>query len=317
MLISIIIPAYNEQDNLEPLYRRLVAVAEKLPGYSFEFIFIDDCSSDRTPFKLESLLMKDPRVQIIRFARNCGSHAAIAAGLRFCRGDSAIAIAADLQDPPEIIPSLIRRWESGFKIVWGVRQKRLGETWITLACSRLYYRLVNRLTDVKQPPTGADVFLADRKVIKAFNSLPEKNTEIFMLLAWLGFSQTNIKYDKEARLTGYSKWNFSKRLKLFFDSLIPFSFFPIRFMSIMGGLCAACGLIYGFIVLTKWFQGNIDIPGWSSLMIVILIIGGLQLIMLGILGEYLWRTYDEARKRQRYIIEKNTLLHKNKIQTGI
>ena len=308
MLISVILPAYNEQENLPVLFKRLTDVSAGLSAFDFEFIFVDDCSSDATPDILTNLKQVDKRVQFIRFARNCGSHAAIEAGLHFCRGDAAILLAADLQDPPEIIPHLIEPWQNGFKIVWGVRQKREGESLVTLACSRVFYFLMNHLTDVVQPPTGADVVLIDRTVVEAVKKSPEKNADIFMLIAWQGFSQSSIVYVKEARHAGYSKWTFSKKIKLFFDSLIPFSYIPLRLMSLMGTIFASVGLVYGAYVLINAFRDDAHIPEWSSLMIVILLLGGFQMSMMGMLGEYLWRTYDETRKRPKYVIEKNTLV---------
>jgi polyisoprenyl-phosphate glycosyltransferase len=306
-MISIIIPTYNEEENLLKLHDRLTALAGKMPVYDFEFVFVDDCSSDKTPVLLMDIASIDDKVKIIRFARNCGSHAAVAGGLNFCRGDVAIMLAADLQDPPEIIPRLIEQWEKGFRVVWGVRAKREGESLTTLCFSRAYYFLMNRLANIKQPPTGSDVFLIDRPVIEAFKRAPEKNTSIYMLIAWLGFSQTSIEYTKEARHCGTSKWTTSKRFKLFFDSLISFSYVPLRFMSLMGGISAFLGLSYGLVILINALRGN-PAEGWSSLMIVVLFLGGFQMSMMGMLGEYLWRTYDETRGRPRYVIEKNTLL---------
>ena len=307
MLISVVLPAFNEEGNLPLLFKRLAAVAAQLQNHVFEFIFIDDCSSDSTPAILAQLKAEDSRIQIIRFARNCGSHAAVEAGIKYCRGDVAIVMATDLQDPPEIIPRLIEQWEKGYRVVWGDREKREGESFAVRACSRAYYFLMNLLTDVVYPSGGADIFLIDRIVIEALKETTEKNSEIFILIVWLGFSQTHINYVKEARYAGSSKWNFSKRLKLFFDSLISFSYIPLRLMSLIGSLLALTGLLYGIFVFVKRFQGIIDIEGFSSLMIVMLLIGGFQMCMMGILGEYLWRTYDETRKRPKYVIEKNTL----------
>jgi len=315
-MISIIVPTYNEKDNLDLLYSRLVNVSNVIANHKLEIIFVDDCSLDGTNGTLEELAEKDERVQIIRFARNCGSHAAVSAGLQFCRGDVAIMIAADLQDPPEIIPDLISKWEKGFKIVWGVRKNREGEKFVTRTLSRLFYFLMNHLTDIRQAPTGADVFLADRKVIEAFNQSPEKNTSVYMLIAWLGFSQTSIEYTKEERHSGKSKWGLSKRLKLFFDSLISFSYGPLRLMSIIGVIVALVGLIYGAQIFIEALLKKTAVAGWTSLMIVMLIMGGVQMVMLGMIGEYLWRTYDETRGRSKYVIEKNTLqngeLHNDK-----
>ena len=306
-MISLIIPAYNEAENLKPLYTRLVSVFKKIDKESFEIIFIDDCSTDSTPAILQEMAQRDERVEIIRFSRNCGSHAAVAGGLQFCRGDAAVMIAADLQDPPEIIADLISEWEKGFRVVWAVRKHRKGEHFVNRAFSRLFYFLMNNLTDIRQAATGADVFLVDRKVMEAFKQSPEKNTSIYMFIAWLGFSQTNIEYTKEKRHSGKSKWGLSKRLKLFFDSLISFSYVPLRMMSLIGSIAAFVGLCYGMLVLFNALCGT-PIQGWSSLMIVILLLGGFQMAMMGMLGEYLWRTYDEARGRPRYVIEKNTLV---------
>jgi glycosyltransferase involved in cell wall biosynthesis len=314
MMISIIFPIFNEEDNLSALYQRLDAVAKKTPDHDFEFVFVDDCSEDKTPNILQDMATIDKRIKIIRFARNCGSHAAVAAGLHFCRGDAAIMLAADLQDPPEIIPPLLKEWKKGYKVVWGVRDKREGENFLTLACSRIFYFLMNLLSDITQPPTGADVFLIDSAVIQSFRKTNEKNTSIYMLIAWLGFSQTSVQYDKEIRHSGSSKWTASKRLKLFFDSLISFSYVPLRSMSLLGGICSLLGLLYGVVVLINAIAGN-PVKGWSSLTIIVLLIGGFQMIMLGMLGEYLWRAYDETRGRPRYVIESNTLLEDAKSST--
>ena len=307
-MISLIFPTFNEQDNLPSLYMRLRNVSASMQEYDFEFIFVDDCSADETPNILDNLRKSDDRVKIIRFSRNCGSHAAVAAGLHFCKGDVAIMLAADIQDPPEIIPTLVEQWEKGYKTVWGVRKKREGESRFILTCSRAFYFLMNHLTDVHQPQTGSDIFLIDSSVIEAFKEAPEKNISVYMFIAWLGFSQTSIEYTKEARHAGISKWTVSKRLKLFFDSLISFSYMPLRFMGLMGAISAFFGLLYSlFVFFNAAFRG-IPVQGWASLMIVVLFLGGFQMVMMGILGEYLWRTYDETRGRPRYIIEKNTLL---------
>ena len=315
-MISIIIPTYNEKDNLHLLYSRLVNVSNVIANQKLEIMFVDDCSSDGTNGALQELAEKDERVQVIRFSRNCGSHAAVSAGLEFCGGDAAVMIAADLQDPPEIIPDLIAKWERGFRVVWGVRNNREGEHFITRAFSRLFYFLMNHLTDIAQPSMGADVFLIDRKVIEAVKQSPEKNSSIYMLIGWLGFSQTSIEYTKEARHFGKSKWGISKRLKLFFDSLISFSYVPLRLMSFSGCIIALIGLIYGTEIFIEALVRKTAVAGWTSLMIIVLIMGGMQMVMMGMLGEYLWRTYDETRGRPKYVIEKNTLqngeLHNDK-----
>jgi len=300
-MISLIFPAFNEQDNLELLHDNVNAVISKIMGHTFEIIFVDDCSTDKTPELLQRLHKKDDRIKIIRFARNCGTHAALTAGLNHSLGDCAIAMSADLQDPPELITQLLEKWESGAKIVWGVRSE--DERSKVKFFSKLYYSSINRLTSVKMPPLGADVFLIDRIAINAFKQISEHHTSIFMTLAWLGFTQKNVEYSKEIRHKGKSKWTLSKKVKLLIDSILSFSYTPIRFMSAIGIITALFGFLYAALVVFKYIFLGVPVAGWSSLIIVILVIGGVQMIMLGVLGEYLWRTFDESKKRPSYIIE--------------
>jgi dolichol-phosphate mannosyltransferase len=301
-MISVIFPAYNEAETLEALYARLKDVASKLSTYHFEFIFVDDCSTDQTPEILKKLHAQDGRIKTIRFSRNFGSHTAIACGLRECQGKAAVVMAADLQDPPELISSLIDEWQKGNCLVWGIRLQREGETIATNFLSRLYYQLMNWLTTVKMPPTGADVFLADRKVIEAFKCVTEKHTSVFMTLAWLGFKRGSITYVKQARHAGRTKWSLGKKIKLTIDSLLAFSDVPIRYMSVLGFFIAFLGFLYAGYVFWSFINGS-PVEGWSSLMVAILVIGGVQMMMVGVLGEYLWRTFDEARHRPKYVIE--------------
>jgi dolichol-phosphate mannosyltransferase len=191
----------------------------------------------------------------------------------------------------------------GYRVVWGVRQKRAGETPLTRAMSRWYYKAVNWLTNVQMPPLGADVFIADRLAIDSFNRTPEKHTSVFILLAWLGFAQSSVPYVKEARRSGQSKWTIGKKITLLIDSILSFSDIPIRYISLLGVFTALIGFLGALLVLWDFFVNGIPVAGWTSLIVAILLIGGIQMIMLGVLGEYMWRTFDEARKRPRYIIE--------------
>lgn len=301
--ISLVFPVYNEADNLPLLHQRLDEVCRTLPDDKFEFIFVDDCSADSSAEVLRGLNEKDKRVKVIRFARNCGSHAALAAGLNFCRGECAVVLAADLQDPPELIVELLEKWRRRIKIVWGVRQNRKGETFVTKFLAGVYYRLMNWLTEVRMPPSGADVFLADRVVIDAYKQMTEKHTSVFMALAWLGFSQNSVLYVKQARHKGHSKWTLGRKFKLAVDSLLSFSDVPVRYMSVLGFLTAILGFGYALQVVWEYVFLGIPVQGWSSLIVAILVVGGIQMMMLGVLGEYLWRTYDESRKRPRFVIE--------------
>jgi len=301
-MVTIVIPTYNEEENIIELHRRLDAVLSTLPQYTFQFTFVDDCSSDRTPIILQELFEKDDRVNSIRFARNCGSHAAITAGLLNSDSDCVIVMAADLQDPPEFINRLIHQWKEGAQIVWGVRAKRKDVSPVTIFFSRLYYFLINWLTAIKLPSSGADVFLADRKVVDAFRRVKEKHTSVFMTLAWLGFKQVSIEYVKEARFAGKSKWTLSRKFKLALDSILAFSDVPIRYMTLVGMLTALLGFSYAFFIGWLFFNGS-PVEGWASILVAILVIGGIQMIMLGVLGEYLYRTFDESRRRPRYILD--------------
>ncbi len=298
-MISIILPAYNEESNLRTLYERLEAVTSEIKNHEFEFIFVDDCSTDRTPEILQSLHEGDPRVKVIRFARNNGLNAAVAAGLFHCRGDAAIGMATDLQDPPEIIPRLIEKWTEGYKVIWGVRKKREGEKVMTKLLSRTFYIMVNLLTVLKVPSAGADLFLADRAAIEAFNGSPEKHTSVYLLLMWLGFSQISIEYVKKPRHSGTSKWKFSQKVKLAIDCLLSFGSFPGQTMIVIGLATAAAGLLMALFMMF----GYADYHGWRIVLAAILAIGGLQILMLALLGEYIWRTFDESRRRPRYVIE--------------
>ena len=302
-MVSVVTPAFNEAENLHVLYERLQGVLSDL-DMAWEWIVGDDHSSDQTFQVMDKISMQDPSVSSIRFTRNFGSHAAITCGLDTSKGDCVVVMAADLQDPPETIPSLLTKWHDGAQVVWAVRNQRAGEKTSTIGFSRLYYWLMRNVIGMKElPPTGADFFLLDRVVVDAFSRFGERNVSILALISWLGFRQTSIFYDKEARLHGSSGWSLGKKLKLVVDSVTSFTFLPIRLMSYFGFCIALLGFLYaGFVISNALFFGS-PVQGWSSLMVVVLIIGGLQMLMLGVLGEYLWRTWDEARQRPRYIIE--------------
>lgn len=302
MKLSIITPAYNESGNLPFLYERIKKVLEN-EIIEWEWLIIDDHSRDNTFQVASDIARHDSHVKGIRLARNTGSHAAIKCGLDFCKGACAVVMAADLQDPPESIPELITKWQKGTKIVWAVRAQRQGEKASTIGFSRLYYILMRKIVGIRDiPATGADFFLIDRQVINALKHFNEAHVSLFALITWLGFQQDSIIYDKESRYQGRSGWTLRKKLKLVVDSVTAFSYFPIRFMSYLGFFIAIVGFAYAIFTFVRALMG-LPIQGWASLMIVVLVIGGMQMIMLGILGEYLWRTLDETKKRPQYMIE--------------
>jgi dolichol-phosphate mannosyltransferase len=299
--VSILTAFYNEESNL-PLLRERLTAALRQQGLTYDIVLIDDHSSDDGPRLAREWVASDADVQYIRLSRNCGSHAAYSAGLTKCRGDCAILLAADLQDPPEMIPELLANWRNGFEVVWATRSAREGEAWHTRLFARLYYSAMRRFALPDMPKKGADFLLMDRKVIDAYNAIPEKNTSFLAMILWLGFRQTSVEYVKQARHSGTSKWNLSKKIKLLVDSMVSFSYAPIRLASTAGVLVSGLGFLYAVFVAYNAFQGN-PVQGWSSLMIVVLLLGGFQLLMLGVFGEYLWRAFDEARGRPRYVVE--------------
>jgi polyisoprenyl-phosphate glycosyltransferase len=304
-VISVVTPAYNEAENLGVLHERLCATMDAL-GVEWEWVIVDDHSQDATFAVVTRLAERDPRVRGVRFARNFGSHTALMCGLHLARGDCVAALAGDLQDPPEVIPELFERWKAGVQVVWAARQRREGERATTVGFSRLYYWVMRNVVGMKEmAATGADFFLLDRAVVDAFSSFNESNASILALLTWMGFRQATIGYDKEARLHGHSGWTLKKKLKLAVDSVTSFSYVPIRFMSYLGFVVGIAGFLYAGLVVVNFMRGN-PIEGWSSLIIVVLLIGGVQMVMMGVLGEYLWRALDESRRRPRYLIEATT-----------
>jgi polyisoprenyl-phosphate glycosyltransferase len=299
--ISVITAFLNEETNLPVFKDRVLAVFKGL-DFDYEVVLVDDHSSDGGSHFAKEWAEQDPRVCYLRLSRNCGSHAAFAAGLAKCTGDSAVFLAADLQDPPEVIPQLVHQWTAGHDVVWATRTERLGESRSTKLFAQTYYWLMRHLAFPDMPAKGADFLLIDRKVINAYNAIPEKNTSFLPMIMWLGFRQTSIDYVKQARHSGTTKWSFWKKVKLLIDSLVSFSYAPIRIASLSGILVSLLGFVYAAIVIVDALQG-VPVQGWASLMVVVLLLGGFQLVMLGVFGEYLWRTFDEARGRPRYVIE--------------
>jgi polyisoprenyl-phosphate glycosyltransferase len=301
-LLSVITPAYNEERNLPVLYERLCAVLNQL-DLDWEWIVADDHSSDGTFQVLSDLSRRDPRVRALRFSRNFGSHAGVSCGLRHAAGHCAVVLAADLQDPPEVIPELLQAWRSDAQVVWAVRGRREGEKASTIGMAGLFYWIMRNVIGLRElSATGADFFMIDRRVIDAYCDFDERNINLFALLAWMGFQQATITYTKDARLHGQSGWTLKKKIKLAVDSITAFSYLPVRVMSWIGVFTAVAGFVYAIFISYNAFTGQ-PTEGWSSLMVAVMVIGGLQMLMLGVLGEYVWRALDEARRRPRYTIE--------------
>jgi dolichol-phosphate mannosyltransferase len=305
LVVSVVTPAFNEANNLHLLHAGLKRAMDE-HGLKWEWIVVDDHSQDETFAVLRELARSEGRLRAYRFARNSGSHVAVRCGLDRARGDCAVVMAADLQDPPDTIPLLVEKWKAGADVVWAIREERLGESKQTLLFARLYYWLMRKVVGLQSiPEQGADFFLVDRKVIDAVSRFYESNTSILALLSWMGFKQESISYVKQARTQGRSGWTMGKKVKLLLDSVTSFSFFPIRIMSVAGFCLALLGFLYALFVIVHAILRR-PVQGWASLMVAVLVIGGMQMLMMGVLGEYLWRTLDESRRRPRFLIEETT-----------
>jgi dolichol-phosphate mannosyltransferase len=300
-MLSIIVPAYNEENNIGPLYE---AVCGALGEIEWEMVIVDDHSSDGTPTVLAKFAESDRRVRALRLSRNCGAHNAILCGVQYSRGDIAATIAADLQDPPQILVSMVEEIRRGNNVVWAVREDREGIGLLDSLFSRIFHRVMRRILNRSSiPPMGADLFVIDRQVIKFLCNIRETNANVFALVQWAGFRQTTVKYVKKARERGTSRWSFSKKIKLFIDSIVGFSYLPIRLFSLLGVLIGTVGFIYAILVVINYFIGQ-PVEGWSSLTVLVLVMGGLNLFGMGVLGEYIWRALDESRGRPVYLVEK-------------
>ncbi len=303
-LISLVIPCYNEAEGLHTLMLRLDAVVEMLKSeVNVEVIMVDDHSIDGSNVILKQLCADRDYLKFIRLSRNSGSHIAIIAGMKYCKGDAAVFLAADLQDPPELVSEMLVKWRDGYDVIWAVRAERRGVSRISVFFSNMFYRLLNKMTEIHFPKKGADYALMDRKVIDGLVRSAGSKPSLGALISWLGFMQTEIPYVKEERKFGSTKWTLSKKLNAFADAFVGFSYLPMRFMSFIGFLAAFFGFIYAVIVAVARIVNGKAVEGYASLMVVILIIGGLQMLMLGVLGEYLWRNLEESRKRPLFLIE--------------
>jgi polyisoprenyl-phosphate glycosyltransferase len=300
---SIIVPVYCNELNLPDTIPQLLALSASLPGYFLELIFVDDGSEDRSLDLLLDFQREHPEtIKIVKLTRNFGSMAAIQSGLAVVDGDCVGMIAADLQDPPELFIDMIRYWEQGTKAVFAVRQDR-EEARAQKFFSNSYYGLIRRFAIHDYPDGGFDFFLIDHQVVREVNRIDEKNTNIMTLIFWLGFSPILIPYIRRNRKKGKSRWTFSKKVKLFVDTFVGFSYFPIRILSALGFLVAFVAFVYGLFIFTYWLLFGIEVMGWVPTMIVLTFTSGLQMSMLGVLGEYLWRTLDETRNRPYYVVD--------------
>lgn len=297
---SIIAPIYNEYENIPLLYQRVKEVMDST-GEPWEFIMVDDGCVDGSTDRIRELAAKDPTVRPVIFARNFGHQIAVTAGLDYSRGKAVVIIDADLQDPPEMILELAKKWKEGYEVVYAVRAEREGESWFKLATASLFYRLIYRITDVKIPLDTGDFRLIDRKVVDVMNTMREKHRFLRGMASWVGFKQIGVEYKRAARHAGVTKYPFKKMLKFAQDGITGFSYFPLQIATYLGFIAAGISVLAIPVVAVMRFTGTHFFEGQTTTLVAVLFLGGVQLISLGILGEYIGRLYDESKGRPLYV----------------
>jgi glycosyltransferase involved in cell wall biosynthesis len=301
---SIIAPVYNEEESLPVLYTRIKEVMDST-GEAWELVLIDDGSKDRSAELMHQLAAEDERVQPIIFARNFGHQIAVTAGLDYCRGDAAVIIDADLQDPPEVILEMIAKWKEGNQVVYAVRSEREGESFFKKLTASLFYRIIFRITDIKIPLDTGDFRLLDRKVIDVMGKMRERHRFLRGMSSWVGFTQTGVQYKRAARFAGVTKYPFKKMLKLALTAITSFSYFPLQLATYIGFVAAGLAVIAIPVVIIMRIVGSNAFTGQASTLLAVLFLGGVQLLSLGILGEYVGRIYDEVKGRPLYIVSQS------------
>jgi polyisoprenyl-phosphate glycosyltransferase len=299
--LSIIVPIYNEEINIDYFFKRLRYFIDPLTQ-KYEIICVNDGSTDNTMERLICYHNQDPRIKIINLSRNFGKDTALSAGLRYSQGDVVIPIDADLQDPPEMIAALLSKWREGYDVVYAVRTNRFGENWLKRLTASLFYRFINLLSETPIPKDTGDFRLIDRKVVAVLNQIPERTRFMKGLFAWVGFKQVGIPYERQPRRLGTTKWNTWRLWNFALDGITLFSTAPLKFSSYVGSIISMAAFFYAILLITRTILWGRDVPGYASIMVTILFLGGLQMISLGILGEYMGRVYAEVKHRPLFII---------------
>ena len=305
-LLSVVVPCFDEEAIISEMHRRLVASLEGVPDLDFEIVYVDDGSRDATLDHLRGLQEADPRVRVLSLSRNFGHQIALTAGLAGASaggGDAIVTIDADLQDPPEIIPKMLERWRQGVDVVYGVRSDRAGETTFKRWTAKVFYRLIGRISETSIPPDAGDFRLMDRKVVGGFLAMPERDRFVRGMVAWTGFRQEPVSYRRHARRAGQTKYPFKKMLRFAVDSILSFSLLPLRLATWVGFLAAGLALSGIFYALGVRILTDTWVSGWAALFIAILFLGGVQLVLIGVLGEYLGRIYAEVKRRPLYLVK--------------
>ena len=305
-LLSVVVPIYNEEEVIEALHSRLLQVLAPAQP-SFEVVFVNDGSRDRSGTMLDAICKSDSRFKALHFSRNFGHQAAVTAGLHSVTGDVVVVIDADLQDPPELINDMLAKWREGFDVVYAQKERRKGVGPLKRTAYYLYYRILGGLTDVEVPPDTGDFCLMDRKIVDLLNSMPERNRYVRGLRAWLGFRQTAIRFERPARFAGETKYPFRRMVGLAVDGILSLSKAPLRLAMYFGFFASAVSFaLLVFFVFERLFGGGNLARGWASTIVVILFLGGVQLICLGVIGEFIGRIYDEVKQRPLYIVGRST-----------
>ncbi len=298
-LLSVVAPVFNEEETLEEFYRRTVGALE---GLTFELIVVDDGSIDATPNMLDELANRDERVRVITLSRNFGHQAALTAGLDHARGDVVTMIDADLQDPPELIPTMLSSWRSGADVVYAVRRARAGETRFKLATARGFYSIFSRLTQLDLERNAGDFRLLDRRALDALLSLRERNRFLRGMSVWVGFEQAGVEYERDARFAGETKYTLRKMARFSLDAISSFSHLPLQLATLLGFVCSTVAFLAIPVAIAFRAAGQF-VPGVTTVLLVVLLLGGIQLITVGIIGEYLGRVYDEVKQRPLYLVK--------------
>lgn len=301
-VLSVVVPVYYNQETLVELHQKLDDISRLIPDLKFEFVFVDDGSGDRSFAVLQGLAARDARVKVIKLSRNFGSNIAILAGMAHASGDAVAFVAADLQDPPEMLLEMIKAWREGEKVIFAVRQGR-DDPFVSRLFANLFNTLFHRLVLSNAPPSGVGFFLVDRQVSDIVVRCEEKNAHLINLIIWLGFHPRTLLYNRSVRLRGKSRWTFSRKVKYAIDTFVAFSYLPIRLASLSGVILALIGVMaIAYVIFARLFL-NVYVEGWASLMVVLLIVSGMQNAILGVLGEYLWRNLDQTRKRPLFVVD--------------
>ncbi len=301
-LITILIPCFNEENSLDLLYERLRNMTSQLSQYRFQILLVNDGSKDNTLAKMQELHTKDSTVSYLSLSRNFGKENAMLAGLDFAEGDAVILLDADLQDPPELIPQMIEEWEKGYDDVYARRRSRAGETWFKKASAHWYYRILQKFADIDIPSDVGDFRLLDRQAVDALCSLRERQRYTKGLFSWIGYNKKELLFDREPRAAGNSKMNFLKLFGLAVDGITSFSVAPLRLASILGIIISSIAFIYLVFVIAKTLLFGDPVAGYPSMISIILFMGGIQLIVLGIIGEYVGRIFYESKRRPDYLV---------------